>query len=137
MSLTIAHFGQTIENEPATVPVRSLSLRFAVMTALTALADPTHQSRHWGVDVPGDDDYDSLAEHVSCLYDDCAILPRPASAVGLALRHSEVAPIALLGRRLGDLLLDLGDADDLAYLADARWPGVVEAAAAALDAMES
>ncbi len=137
MSLTIAHFGRTIENEPAAQPVEQLSLRWSVMTALTALSDTTHQARHWGTDVAGQDDYDSLAEHITCLYDECDILPRPAAATGRVLRRSEVEAMQLLARRLGGMLLELGDADDSVYLADARWAGVVEAAAIALDAMES
>lgn len=113
------------------------SLRLDVWVALNALADPTHQDRHWGKDLPGDDDYDSLAEHVACLYDECEILPRPERAVGSILRASEVPSMRLLGRHLGSLILDLGEAADSFYTTDPRWIDVTEAAEAAISAMES
>ena len=105
--------------------------------ALTALSDVSHQDKHWGKDVPGDDDFDSLAEHLSCLYDECEILPRPERAVGSVLRATEVPAMRMLGRHLGALILELGEASDAFYTTDPRWFDVVVAAEAALVAMES
>lgn len=117
--------------------VRHPEMRLDVWVALTALADSSHQDRHWGKDVAGDDDFDCLAEHLSCLYDECEILPRPERAVGSVLRASEVPAMRALGRQLGALILELGDAPDLAYLEHPRWYDVLTAAADALAAMEA
>lgn len=117
--------------------VRYPALRLDVWVALSALADSSHQDRHWGKDVPGDDDFDSLAEHLACLYDECEILPRPERAVGSVLRASEVPAMRALGRQLGALILELGDAPDVAYLTHPRWYDVLTAAADALVAMEA
>jgi len=89
-----------------------------------------------GVRYPSDD-FDSLAEHLACLYDECEILPRPERAVGSILRASEVPAMRMLGRQLGALILELGEAPDSFYLADPRWFDVVVAAEGALAAMES
>ncbi len=117
--------------------VRYPSMRVDVWVAITALSDAGHQARHWGKDVAGQDDFDSLAEHVACLYDECEILPRPERAVGSILRASEVPAMRLLGRQLGALVLELGDAADVVYLAHPRWLDVLAAAEAALVAMEA
>jgi hypothetical protein len=117
--------------------VRYPSLRLDVWVALTALSDPSHQAMHWGKDVAGDDDFDSLAEHLSCLYDECEILPRPERAVGSILRASEVPAMRMLGRQLGTLILELGEAPDSCYLTDPRWFDVVVAAEGALSMIES
>lgn len=138
MSITITPvIAPEVDALAETRGVRYLSLRLDVWVALTALSDPSHQAAHWGKDVPGDDDYDSLAEHLSCLYDECEILPRPERVVGSILRASEVAPMRLLGRHLGALILELGEAADSFYTNDPRWPDVIEAAEAALAAMEA
>jgi hypothetical protein len=71
------------------------------------------------------------------LYDECEILPRPERAVGSILRSSEVPAMRMLGRQLGALILELGDAPDSVYLAHPRWFDVVVAAEGALDAMDS
>lgn len=117
--------------------VRYPAMRLDVWVALSALADESHQQRHWGKDVAGDDDYDSLAEHLACLYDECEILPRPERAVGSVLRASEVPAMRVLGRQLGALILELGDAPDTSYLAHPRWYDVLSAAEGALRAMEA
>ncbi|MBI4900834.1 MAG: hypothetical protein HY829_10190 [Actinobacteria bacterium] len=138
MSITISPL-RAFEAEAVTQAhaVRYPSLRVDVWVALTALSDSVHQARHWGKDVPGDDDFDSLAEHIACLYDECEILPRPERAVGSILRASEVPAMRGLGRQLGALILELGDAADGTYLAHPRWFDVRVAAEAALVAMES
>jgi hypothetical protein len=138
MSLTITP-RQALEAESVTPAhaVRYPSLRDDVWVALTALSDASHQARHWGKDAPGTDDFDSLAEHIACLYDECEILPRPERAVGSILRATEVPAMRMLGRQLGALILELGDAADATYLAHPRWFDVRVAAQAALGAMES
>ena len=93
--------------------------------------------RDGGLAGRGDDDFDSLAEHLACLYDECEILPRPDRAVGSILRASEVPAMRMLGRQLGALILELGEAPDCFYLAHPRWFDVVVAAEGALAAMES
>jgi hypothetical protein len=71
------------------------------------------------------------------LYDECEILPRPERAVGSILRASEVPAMRMLGRHLGALILELGEAPDAFYLSNPGWFDVVIAAEAALVAMES
>ena len=138
MSITISPL-EMLEADAVTetLGVRYPSLRLEVWVALTALSDPSHQAVHWGKDVAGDDDFDSLAEHLACLYDECEILPRPERAVGSILRASEVPAMRMLGRQLGTLILELGEAPDAFYLAHPRWFDVVIAAEAALAAIES
>jgi hypothetical protein len=138
MSITISPL-ETLEADAVTetLGVRYPSLRLEVWVALTALSDPSHQAKHWGKDVAGEDDFDSLAEHLACLYDECEILPRPERAVGSILRASEVPAMRLLGRQLGALILELGEAPDAFYLTHLRWYDVIVAAEAALVAMES
>ena len=138
MSITISPL-EALETDAVTetLGVRYPSLRLEVWVALTALSDPSHQAMHWGKDVAGDDDFDSLAEHLACLYDECEILPRPERAVGSILRATEVPAMRMLGRQLGTLILELGEAHDAFYLSHPRWFDVVIAAEAALVAMES
>jgi hypothetical protein len=138
MSITISPL-QTLEADAVvdTLGLPYPSLRLDVWVALTALSDPTHQAMHWGKDVAGDDNFDSLAEHLACLYDECEILPRPERAVGSILRTSEVPAMRMLGRQLGALILELGEAPDAFYLSDPRWFDVATAAEGALVAMES
>jgi hypothetical protein len=138
MSITISPL-EMLEADAVTetLGVRYPSLRLEVWVALTALSDPSHQAMHWGKDLAGDDDFDSLAEHLACLYDECEILPRPERAVGSILRASEVPAIRMLGRHLGALILELGEAPDAFYLSNPRWFDVVVAAEGALVAMES
>jgi hypothetical protein len=138
MSITISPLeALEVDAVTETLGVRYPSLRLDVWVALTALSDPSHQAMHWGKDVAGDDDFDSLAEHLACLYDECEILPRPERAVGSILRASEVPAMRMLGRQLGALILELGDAPDALYLSHPRWFDVVIAAEAALVAIES
>lgn len=138
MSITITPVeAPEVDAVAETRGVRYPSLRLEVWVALSALSDVSHQAKHWGKDLPGDDDFDSLAEHLSCLYDECEILPRPERAVGSVLRASEVHAMRMLGRHLGALILELGEASDSFYTTDARWFDVVVAAEAALVAMES
>ena len=138
MSITISPL-ETLEVDAVTEApgVQYPSLRLDVWVALTALSDPSHQATHWGKGAVGDDDYDSLAEHLACLYDECEILPRPERVVGAILRASEVPAMRVLGRQLGSLILELGDAPDAFYLSDPRWFDVVMAAESAIVAMES
>jgi len=155
MSITISHLAATeVDAVAETRGVRYPSLRLDVWVALIALSDPSHQAMHWGKDAAGDDDFDSLAEHLACLYDECEILPRPERAVGSILRASEVPAMRMLGRQLGALILELpamrmlgrqlgalilelGEAPDCFYLAHPRWFDVVVAAEGALAAMDS
>ncbi len=138
MSITISPLeALEVDAVTETLGVRYPSLRLDVWVALTALSDPSHQAMHWGKDVAGDDDFDSLAEHLACLYDECEILPRPERAVGSILRACEVPAMRMLGRQLGTLILELGDAPDAFYLSHPRWFDVVIAAEAALVALES
>lgn len=139
MSITTSPITTTTHADAVaeTPGVRYPSLRLDVWVALSALSDPSHQELHWGKDVAGDDDYDSLAEHLACLYDECEILPRPERAVGSILRASEVSAMRMLGRQLGALILELGEAPDSFYLAHPRWLDVTIAAEAALEAMEA
>lgn len=138
MSITMRPLGARKDDTASEYPgVRSLSQRLDLWVTLSALSDPTHQAIHWGKDAPGTDDFDSLAEHLSCLYDECEILPRPERAVGLILRASEVSAMRVLGRAIGAVILELGEAPDSFYLSHPRWPDVIEAARCALVAMDT
>jgi len=138
MSITISALAATeVEAVNETLGVRYPSLRLDIWVSLTALSDPSHQAIHWGKDFAGDDDFDSLAEHLTCLYDECEVLPRPERAVGSILRASEVPAMRMLGRELGALILELGEAPDSLYVTHPRWFDVVVAAEGAIAAMES
>jgi hypothetical protein len=138
MSITISAPAATeVEAVNETLGVRYPSLRLDIWVSLTALSDPSHQAIHWGKDLAGDDDFDSLAEHLACLYDECEVLPRPERAVGSILRASEVPAMRMLGRELGALILELGEAPDSSYVTHPRWFDVVVAAEGAIAAMES
>ena len=85
MNITISPLAATeVEAVVEDRGVRYPSLRLDVWVALTALSDPGHQAMHWGNDLAGGDDFDSLAEHLACLYDECEILPRPERAVAMS-----------------------------------------------------
>jgi hypothetical protein len=138
MSITISAPAATeVEAVNETLGVRYPSLRLDIWVSLTALSDPSHQAIHWGKDLVGDDDFDSLAEHLACLYDECEVLPRPERAVGSILRASEVPAMRMLGRELGALILELGESPDSLYVTHPRWFNVVVAAEGAIEAMES
>jgi len=79
--------------------------------------------------------YDSVDENVHTLFDDVDVCVDPAGWVGIVLYPAEVEPLRKLGHVYGGLINDLGDVSDDVYLADPRWPTVVELARAAHAAM--
>ena len=81
--------------------------------------------------------YDDLTLNVHVLYDDMRVLPSPEDAVPSLLHAAEVLPLRAVDSALGPLIRELGDSSDEAYLADPRWPHVVEAAKAALAVMRA
>ena len=118
--------------------VRYPSLRAQVRQAVSSLADPAHQQRVWiERTYPTPTYYDDLSANVSTLFDDVEVLPDPGPAVGTVLHPDEVEPLRALGGVLEPLVDELHGADDATYLADARWPAVVAAAAAALAVLDA
>ncbi len=112
-------------------------LRLEVIGALQALSDPEHQRMRWGRVEEGVGFFDDLTLNVHILYDDCAVLPDPQSAVPELLHPAEVQPLLELHTAFWPMLQELGERPDIDYLSDPRWPIVVRAAAAALVVFES
>jgi hypothetical protein len=54
--------------------------------------------------------------------------PAPDRWVGVVLHPAEVEPLRRLGQVLGAMIADLGDVPDEVYLAEPRWPSVVDRA---------
>jgi hypothetical protein len=117
--------------------IRFPAMRQEVLSALESLSDRHHQATAWGRYDRGTEQYDDLTLNVHILYDDCQVLPDPQKAVGTVLLPTETARLRHLYKALNPLLEDLGDSPDAVYLADPRWPCVVHAARAALDAMRN
>lgn len=84
-----------------------------------------------------DGSYDNLDLAVHVLYDDCVVLPDPAASVPTLLTSDEVDSFRRLDDAFGPMLDELGDVADDIYLADPRWPAVVEAARAAHEMMRT
>ena len=124
-----------IVEHPMRSPVRFPEMRDQLIASLLSLSDLEGQTSRWGHHEEGVDYYDDLTLNVHVLYDDCEVLPDPASSVGTVLYEEEVDALAGVQAALGPMLDDLQDSPDDVYLADPRWPAVVEAAKAALDAM--
>ena len=112
-------------------------MRHEVISALTSLSDPWHQVHRWGRFEEGVSYYDDLTMNVNILFDDCQVLPDPASCVGDILFEGEVSAFLALNAALGPMIDDLGDRSDQDYLDDSRWAAVVDAASKALLAMRS
>jgi hypothetical protein len=113
-------------------------MRTEVVGALEALGDPDYQRRVWlKHDWPDPEGYDSLDENVHVLFDDIDVCVDPVGWVGVVLHPSEVEPLQKLGEVFGALIDDLVDVPDEVYLADPRWPSVVELARAAHAAMSA
>ena len=110
-------------------------MRNEVIAALRSLSDPTHQATRWGRAEKGVNYYDDLTLNVNTLYDDCQVLPSPEAAVPGVLLAADVPALRTLDDVLGPMIRDLGNRPDTDHLTDPRWPTVVAAAKAALDAM--
>jgi hypothetical protein len=118
--------------------VRLPAMRDEVIRALENLSDREHQQRVWiEHELPEPDYYDELNLEVHVLFDDIDVCVDPDRWVGEVLRAAEVEPLRALGSALGALIDDLGDAPDADYLADSRWPRIVELAGQALGVMRA
>lgn len=117
-------------------PIQLPEMRLQVISALESLSEPSRQVR-WGQVEEGVNYYDDLTLNVHILYDDCMVLPEPGGVVPSVLLAEEVPAFLELERHLGPMISDLGDLPDADYLSDSRWPGVIQAAGAALAAMEA
>lgn len=104
-------------------------MRAEILNALKALCDPERQRKEWV-----GRGYLDLYVHI--LYDDTMVIPNPEMSISSFLCESEVPAFQALDAILGPMIDDLGDASDQVYLADPRWPAVIQAAADALAAME-
>ena len=112
------------------------TMRAWVVDALQALGDPEYQRRVWlEHHCPEPNFVDNLDENVHILFDDVDVCVDPAGWVGIVLHPPEVEPLRKLGEAFGAMIDDLGDVPDEVYLADPRWPTVVELARAAHDDM--
>lgn len=112
-------------------------MREYVLDALMSLADREYQAREWGVYKKEENRYDDLTLNVHILYDDCEVLPDPASRVGSVLLPGDIQPLLRLDRALDPLIRELGDRPDSDYLSDPRWNEVLEAACAAVAVFEN
>lgn len=113
-------------------------MRAWVLDALQTLGDPDYQRRVWlEHDWPEPDVVDNLDENVHILFDDMDVCVDPDRWVGIILHPAEVEPLRRLGEAFGALIQDLGDVPNEVYLADHRWPSVVELARAAHRAMST
>ncbi|GAB3007141.1 SCO4402 family protein [Saccharothrix stipae] len=118
--------------------IRYPGVRTQVLSAVESLADREYQERVWiRGELPHPGYYDELDLSVHTLFDDAAVLPDPASAVGAVLHAHEVGPLHELGAVFGPLIDDLGDQPDAVYLADPRWDDVVRAAVKAYEVMRA
>lgn len=113
------------------------AMRREVMTALACLADTDYQVDAWlEKNFPSASYYDDLTMNIHTLYDDSQVLPSPESRIGTVLvAGAEVARLGELDVVLGALIADHGEAPDVAYIEDPRWPVVVTRAAGCLAAM--
>lgn len=112
-------------------------MRNEVVAALRSLSDPSHQQSRWGRVEEGVNYYDDLTLNVHVLYDDTQVLPSPEHATSSLLHPAEVPALQALDRVLGELMRELGDSPDGVYLADPRWPEVIDAARLALEVMRA
>ncbi|WUN94266.1 hypothetical protein OHT51_09340 [Streptomyces sp. NBC_00299] len=113
-------------------------MRAEIIASVRALADPAYQRRVWiGREYPSPDYYDDLTLTVNILYDDTTVLADPQAALGRTLSSdAEVAAMSRLADELTRALDEVGrDEPDERYLASPVWPGVVDAASAALDVL--
>ncbi|MEU3598320.1 hypothetical protein ABZ714_06215 [Streptomyces sp. NPDC006798] len=121
---------------PEKVNVEFPSLRLQVLDGLEALADVNYQRRVW-VDRnlnPGELLYD-LTMAVNAL-DDVRALDHPEEEVGSIFRTEKEATAMLrVSAILVPLIEKLGESPDVTYINSPEWPGVVEAATAALLAL--
>lgn len=109
-------------------------MRAAVVGALEALSDRSHQDSVWlDRQSPSPGYIDNLDLNIHVLYDDVEVLPDPASRVGSVITDEEVQPLRELGAVLDPLIDELGDSPDADYLRHPGWPAVVQAAATALE----
>jgi len=112
-------------------------MREEVIAAVRSLADLDHQKTRWGVNEEGVTYYDDLTLVVNVLYDDTAVLPEPSRAVGVVIYDQETTALRAVGELLSPLIEDIGNAPDNVYIADARWPAVVDSARMALATMKA
>jgi hypothetical protein len=111
------------------------AMRSDVKDALSSLADPERQRTVWGTYDKSSGHFEDLTLNLNILYD-CHVLPDPQEAVGAAIFESELAAFELLRDAIVPLIASLGNAQDVDYIEDPRWPGVVEAAQFVLRQME-
>lgn len=112
------------------------AMRDEVLVALDELSRSEGQRDRWSGRVPPQPRYHgNLTMFIHTLYDDCEVVPDPWFAVPGVLYRAEVPAFRYLGSVLGPIIDVLGDSPDDAYLDDARWPSVVDAATKALEVM--
>lgn len=109
-------------------------MRAEVIGALRSLGDLAYQRDWWGRVTP-DGGLDSLDLCIHVLYDDCRVLPDPASTVPSVLRAADVGAIRNLGVVLSEILEELGDSPNEAFVGHRLWPHMAAAARAAHAAM--
>jgi hypothetical protein len=105
------------------------------MRSLASLADMDYQIRIWrDENYPEAGFFDDFAVNVTCLYDDCAVLPQPETRL-----HSVLLPGDELEylRRLNSALDEVIRRHPGLRLPidDPQWPQVIELASLALAAM--
>jgi hypothetical protein len=129
---------EVVKMEHTVSSMRFPEMRAEIIGAVRALADRDYQERVWINKIfPHDNFYDDFSMRVHILYDDTNVMSNPSEAVGTFIYENEVASFRELDRSLSPLIDDLDDAEDAVYLADPRWPQVVQAAKDALQILQT
>jgi hypothetical protein len=119
--------------------VKYPQMRTWVIEAVKTFADPQYQRRMW-VDERGQhpEIIETLDANLAVLYDDTEVARDPSRSIGITLRNNDEAwAIKRLASVLDSLIDKVGATDDATYLADPRWPEVVQAAQEALAVLQA
>ena len=109
------------------------ALRREVVTALRSLSDVEYQERVWvRQELPHPKYYDEFQLELDTLFNDIDVCRDPESWVGSVLYRDEVSYLRSLGVALDEITADDSLGEDEEFIADARWPRIVELAHSAL-----
>lgn len=107
-------------------------MRMEIAVAVARLGDPEYQRRAWvDLDLPAGKRHLGVEEIAEWLAENTIALEDPAELVGEMLHEDEVPFLRDLAEVFLSMFDEHGYTDDEVYLQDARWPTVVERAAAA------
>ncbi len=104
-------------------------MRLEVVASVASLADAEYQQRVWiDREWPSEGYYDDAANSIEWLDENTRAFDDPEGLVGIMLFADEVLPMSLLAVRVRAILDDLGIVDSATFMADPRWPAVMEVA---------